>query len=107
MQQVSLTLEVKHRGRVALLRRVGRYTSKYPLNFPQRRFRPMYESPTIPSEQSLNTTHCMRAILIEIGQLRDQSSYVGSQSVLAHDLEFSCAASLTFVSWNGSAGGSF
>src|SRR5258706_10576962 len=26
---------------------------------------------------------------------------VGSQFVLARDLEFSCAASLTFVSWNG------
>ena len=26
--------------------------------------------------------------------------------VLARDLEYSCAASLTFVSWNGSARGS-
>jgi hypothetical protein len=31
---------------------------------------------------------------------------VGSQFVLARDVEFSCAASLTFVSWNGSARGS-
>jgi len=31
---------------------------------------------------------------------------VGSQFVLARDVEFSRAASLTFVSWNGSARGS-
>ncbi|MCU1339978.1 MAG: hypothetical protein JWO19_5559 [Bryobacterales bacterium] len=35
------------------------------------------------------------------GMIAERKPLVGSQFVLACDLEFSCAASLTFVSWNG------
>jgi hypothetical protein len=59
-------------------------------------------------EQPLNTAPFYASIPdLDSNHSGTNSPRVSSQFVLARDVEFSCADSLTFVRWIGSARGSF